>query len=56
MMNNTIVRKDLLLKQGQGELNYIFEQKESWIATLTFPYVVGYDKCVDLFQFTDISY
>lgn len=42
-----------LLKQLKEELNALFRAKESWVATLPFPNVVGYDNDVDLFQFTE---
>ena len=42
-----------LLEQFQEELNVLFRSKESWVATLPFPDVVGYDNDVDLFQFTE---
>ena len=46
-------RNPNLLKQFQEELNDLFCAKESWVATLPFPDVVGYNNDVDLFQFTD---
>ena len=42
-----------LLEQFQEELNALFRAKESWVATLPFADVVGYDTDVDLFQFTE---
>ena len=53
MTNNTNIRKDLLHQQAQKELNEIIAQKESRIATHPIPDIVGYDKYVDLFKFTD---
>ena len=41
-----------LLEEAQKELNDILIENESWKATLPFFDVVGYDECVDLFQFT----
>ena len=34
-------------------MNDLFCAKESWVATLPFPDVFGYNNDVDLFQFTD---
>ena len=41
------------LEQFQEELNDLFRAKESWVATLPFPDVVGYENDVDLFHFID---
>ena len=55
-MNNMNTGNITLLEETQKELNDIFIENESWKATLPFSDVVGYDECVDLFQFTAKEY